>query len=97
MRKKGAGSYWNTDFYDEALASKPNVVLILLGTNDAYGGDWDELAFQNDYLDFIKSFRTLMSRPQVYLLVPPRTFGDFPGNVKMHNGGFSRLIPIIAG
>ena len=37
---KGGGSYWNTSAFRRALQSKPDVITIMLGTNDAKEENW---------------------------------------------------------
>ena len=69
------------DTYDigPALSYKPDVIIIMLGTNDSKINIWsahkDE--FIGDYLDVIKAFRDLETHPKIYLCLPPPCF---PGN-----------------
>lgn len=41
-QKNRSCSYWDTVEYEVALESKPDIVTIMLGTNDAYEANWDE-------------------------------------------------------
>ena len=70
------------DTYDigPALSYKPDVVIIMLGTNDSKINIWsahkDE--FIGDYLGVIKAFSDLESHPKIYLCLPPPCFpGDW--------------------
>ena len=48
MMKNVNLSYWDEDFYQQALASEANTIFIMLGTNDAW--EWsDEDTFVNKY------------------------------------------------
>eukprot|EP00929_Paragymnodinium_shiwhaense_P004913 TRINITY_DN106194_c0_g1_i1.p1 TRINITY_DN106194_c0_g1~~TRINITY_DN106194_c0_g1_i1.p1 ORF type:complete len:300 (-),score=30.09 TRINITY_DN106194_c0_g1_i1:358-1227(-) len=75
----GNCSYWGTAQYRDAIGSKPDVVLVMLGTNDAKKCNIDGhhedgrgvRAFMTDYIDLIREFRDLTTHPKVYLLIPP--------------------------
>lgn len=70
LLKKGDKSYWNESRYAEALASSPDIVVIMLGTNDAkLGVNWTphKSGFIDDYKALIKSFRDLSSSPEIYI------------------------------
>lgn len=71
--KKAWLSYWNHDSYTKALNSNPDIVVIQLGTNDAFVNWSDEIEkmFINDYVELIKSFINLPSKPDVYVMIPP--------------------------
>ncbi len=74
MLKKGDRPYWNEAAYTNALASKPNYVMIELGTNDAKTTNWTPYGsqFVADYKAMIQSFRNLTPKPEVWMgLLPP--------------------------
>lgn len=74
MLKKGDRPYWNETAYTNALASKPNYVMIELGTNDAKTTNWTPYGsqFVADYKAMIQSFRNLSPKPEVWIgLLPP--------------------------
>lgn len=64
--------YMNQSAYQNALVFNPNIVIIMLGTNDAnptvmpYNG-----TFEDDYTTLVNSFQTLDSKPQVYVAESP--------------------------
>ena len=80
----GDCSYWHTDTYAAAMASEPDLVTILLGTNDAIGCNWDSSpwgtqgmyndSYWVDYADLIATLKALPSKPAVWALVPPPLF-----------------------
>lgn len=75
MLKKGDLSYWNTGAYKQALQSKPDVVFIDLGGNDAKLINRVHLdEFENDCRDLIKSFAQLATHPRIILLLPIPSF-----------------------
>ncbi|MDA0578549.1 MAG: GDSL-type esterase/lipase family protein, partial [Verrucomicrobia bacterium] len=55
-----------------ALSSDPDVVVIMLGTNDAKTNNWTQAErFVGDYTDLVKSFTEKWSPPQVWICTPP--------------------------
>ena len=75
MLRKGNYPYWNTDAYQKALESKPDIVFIDLGGNDAKAINrpyYDEI--QQDARGMIRSFKELSSKPRVILLLPTAFF-----------------------
>lgn len=75
LLNKGDYPYTKEKAYQEALAFKPNVVVIKLGTNDTKPQNWkfaDE--FEADYKKLIESFRGLESKPKVFLCTPVPAF-----------------------
>jgi len=75
LLRKGNYPYWKEEAFHNALNSKPDVVFILLGTNDSKGMNrpfYNE--FEKDYSDLIDSFRNLSSHPRVIMLLPTAAF-----------------------
>lgn len=60
--------------FKKSLDFKPNIVLILLGTNDSKENNWNADKFVNDYCEIIDSYLSLESAPKVYALIPPPAF-----------------------
>lgn len=89
LLKKGDHPYWNEAAYQNALGFKPDVVIIMLGTNDTKPQNWKhEAEFVADYTELVKSFQALESKPRVYVCRPcpvpePGNFGINEANVKV--------------
>ena len=66
--------YRNEKIYAASLASEPEIVVIMVGTNDAKPGNWDAEGYGNDLRSFVSMYRDLDSRPDVILMQPPRAF-----------------------
>ena len=63
--------------YKKSLDFKPDVVLIMLGTNDTKPYNWISTeAFQDDYRQLILSYQELPSRPDVILMTPASVFQE---------------------
>ncbi|HEX8020868.1 GDSL-type esterase/lipase family protein [Mucilaginibacter sp.] len=75
LLRKGDLSYWNTKAYQQALQSKPDVVFVDLGGNDAKLINRVHLGeYEKDYHDLIQSFAQLPSHPRIVLLLPIPSF-----------------------
>ena len=86
----GDCAYWDQPTYQQAMTSKPDIVTIMLGTNDAKGCNWDRTPdgvqgkgdlFKNDYKDMIEKFRALPTKPKIYVVLPPPLFPPWPYNM----------------
>jgi lysophospholipase L1-like esterase len=92
LRNYGAGSttvlrssetpYMNTSVYREALDFQPNIVIIMLGTNDAQPSlhRYNE-SFADDYSMLISSFLGLESKPKVWVVLPPPIISNQSGAI----------------
>lgn len=67
----------------ESRAWNPDIVLLMLGSNDATAWDWDAAVFRRDYKRIVASYRDLPLQPRVILIAPIRMFrvmgGTFGG------------------
>jgi len=72
--------YMNQTAFTQAKTFSPNIVIIMLGTNDAitsyrqYTND-----FSQNYKILISAFQNLPSLPDIYLVAPPPIFDDSLG------------------
>ena len=60
--------------YRESLDWSPDIVLLMLGTNDTKRCNWDPVVFRRDYRRIVESYQELPSRPRVVLVAPIRIF-----------------------
>lgn len=73
--KKGDLSYWDQPEYKSALTYQPDIVIIMLGTNDSKPQNWIHgKEFDDDYIKLIESFRSLKSKPKIWICNPPPAF-----------------------
>ena len=73
--------YTAEKLYRQSLAFRPNLVLLMLGTNDTKAANWNAEAYAYDLGELIESYRGMESHPQVFLLLPPPVF-PFCGKVR---------------
>ncbi len=74
LLKKGDSPYWSTTAFTQSHTDNPDIVVIMLGTNDSKPFNWNAHKgdFVGDYEALIDSYTALPSHPKVYLnLCPP--------------------------
>jgi hypothetical protein len=67
-------SYWISPMFTDSQAWNPDIVTIMLGTNDAHQNNWPMLAaeYEQDAIDMVNVYKNLASNPRVILMkVPP--------------------------
>jgi lysophospholipase L1-like esterase len=68
-------SYWRHKYFRLSSEFNPDIVLIMLGTNDSRKPNWKGSdRYLQDYRDLVMHYRSLPSRPVVYALTPPTQF-----------------------
>ncbi len=73
--RNGDYPYWKEKTYQDALESKPDIVIIKLGTNDSKPQNWKyKNEFEKDYNDLVESFLNLSSHPKVFVCKPVPAF-----------------------
>lgn len=66
--------YWDSPMFTDSQAYNPDIVTIMLGTNDAHQNNMPELLpdYEQDYIDMVNIYKNLPSQPRVICLtVPP--------------------------
>ena len=72
---RGDKPYVRESAYNDARAYNPDIVIIKLGTNDSKPQNWQyKEDFVADYSAMIDVFRSLPSRPQVWICKPVPAF-----------------------
>ena len=75
MLKKGDFPIWKEKKFTDALNFEPNIVIIMLGTNDSKYYNWAYKAdFYKDYISMIDTFSQLASKPEIYVCYPLKVF-----------------------
>ena len=94
MLKEGDHPYWKTGQMKKALESKPDVVVIMLGTNDTKPQNWKfKDQFVGDYKEMIEEFKKLESKPKVFVCLPPVV--PKTGNYGINEAGVEEEMPMI--
>jgi len=78
----GDSPYVDDETYTQSLDFQPDIVIIMLGTNDSKPKNWKgKDAYIEDYSKIIDSYLALASTPEVYIIAPPPVF-EIRGIVK---------------
>lgn len=74
---KGDAPYRRHAYFDQSKAFKPDVVLFQLGTNDSKAHNWRYASdFVSDYRALVREYKSLPSKPVVYVMLPPAVRGS---------------------
>lgn len=72
LQTTGEKPYTNTKAFAESIAFDPDIVLIMLGSNDAKEKSWrSEEHFAKQYVEFMERYSTLERAPRIIICVPP--------------------------
>ena len=66
--------YVKKKVYSKSLDWNPDVVLLMLGTNDTKRINWNPEIFRRDYRALVQSYLDLPSKPRVILIAPIQIF-----------------------
>jgi len=73
----GDNPYQKQDAFKNAKEFTPDVVVIMLGTNDTKPWNWkNKDKFEVDYINMIKQFVALPSKPHIFICNPPYIVGN---------------------
>lgn len=97
----GDCAYWDTPTWPAAQASTPDIVTILLGTNDAKTFNMvngDVTNYTADYLSMTTILHALPTNPKLFVGLPPPLYPPFPYsmNETIINSIFPALLRTIA-
>ena len=63
--------YIDSDEYKQSLESEPDIVILMLGTNDSKTYNWDADAYEKGLKELVESYKALDTNPTVYLMRCP--------------------------
>lgn len=66
--------YTKEKLYQQSLDFYPDIVVIMLGSNDTKKTNWNREKFIKDYCEIIDSYLNLSSKPKIHILIPPPLF-----------------------
>lgn len=85
MLKSGDYPYWNTQDYIDSTNWLPDIVVIMLGTNDSKGYNWEDGTnaneFYENYKEMINHYKNLSSHPRVYVNTCPTAYTTLVGDI----------------
>lgn len=78
LQRDGDWPYAANRFAEASLRARADIVLIMLGTNDARGDNWNAEAYESELADFARRY-SADGTSTVYLLTPPIAFSNRRG------------------
>lgn len=76
--KEGDYPYWTTAAFRDATAFEPDMVIIMLGTNDTkFRNHLERGHFTDDFRALIDHFAVLPSQPRIWVCSPAPMYGPF--------------------
>ena len=95
LMNSGNKPYQKSKHFQRAQDFAPDVVVIMLGTNDTKPNNWKhfEADYEKDYRDLIADFQKLESKPKIFLCLPPYIAKD--GNWGINNPNTKDQFPVI--
>jgi len=74
--------YMNNSMFKNALQFQPNIIIIMLGTNDAQPNlKQYNTSFVDDYIKMVSAFQDLASKPKIWVVLPPPIFSNQSGKL----------------
>ncbi len=70
----------------QALSFQPDIVVVMLGSNDSKPFNWNPQAVHDGYCALLDDFAALQSAPKIYVVIPTPVF-PVNGEVKFHIDG----------
>ena len=94
LLRKGDYPWWNEPQFRASQDFAPNVVVIMLGTNDTKPHNWEHIdEFYSDYSDLLDLFLNLPTHPRVYVCRPCPV--PVPGHWGINETNIQAEIPLI--
>jgi len=95
LMNSGDSPFQKQGKFQGAKSFNPNVVVIMLGTNDTKLQNWNKFKkdFEADYKDMIKQFAELPAKPRIFICRPPYIAAD--GSWGINDPSTVAEIPVI--
>lgn len=94
-----SNSYSRTSKYKKGLESNPDIVIIMLGTNDSVSGGMNtkerQDIFRRDYAALIEEYRNCGTNPKIFLATPPTSVDKNNNEDDRDDKNEKYIIPII--
>lgn len=73
--------YVESEEYQQSLKSKPDIVVLMLGTNDTKTFNWNASDYEAGLKSLVESYQNLDTKPTVYLMRSPYCYALDGGDV----------------
>lgn len=82
MLSTGNMTYQETGFVEQSLQEEPDIVILMMGTNDSKPENWDAEQFEKDYAAVVEQYASAKSQPEIYLMLPPSSYREEDKNME---------------
>jgi len=76
MQTDGDKPYWKQKDLYNVFVYQPDIVVIMLGTNDSKTQNWNASSFERDYQIMIDTLQSMKSSPEILLCTPPPAYSS---------------------
>lgn len=73
--------YLSTGYLDEVERKPPDILIIMLGTNDSRPENWDGTAYKEQYLALVQRMQGISDEMEIYLMTPPAAYPGEDGKI----------------
>lgn len=74
-----AKPYKDTGYLEAAAEQKPDIIIVMLGSNDSKPQNWNAAAYREQYTALLHQLGEIGSNPKLYIAVPPEAFAGEDG------------------
>lgn len=76
MQSDGNKPYWHQKDLNNVFVYMPDIIVIMLGTNDSKTNNWNAASYERNYQLMIDTLNTMDTKPQIYLCFPPPAYSS---------------------
>mgnify|MGYP001860857373 FL=1 len=74
LLSNGNHPYSKTRFIEKSLIENPDIIIIMLGSNDSKSINWNSEKYKEEYLRLIRAYQVVNNKSKIYIMTPPRAF-----------------------
>lgn len=74
-------AYRETGYIEMVEIQSPDIVVVMLGTNDSRKELWNAAEYKRQYLALVEELKEIYSKPDIYLMAPPEAFPGIEGKI----------------
>lgn len=68
--------YTKNAIFQKSIEYEPDIVIIMLGTNDSKTNNWDKCNINEGMRAFLGHYTSLPSNPKIYIMAPPPAYNE---------------------
>jgi acyl-CoA thioesterase I len=94
LLKNGDSPYWKNGMFSDVFSFSPNIITIMLGTNDTKPQNWDThyQEFKRDYEAMVDTLNLISTHPKIWLILPVPVISTAYG---IRDSALQKILPII--